>query len=151
MADAFAAGADRVVMGSALLRDIRLASDLARRYGPCVVAAIDVRDGVAVGDAWRQGAQGRPVREAVSDLAEAGISVFAVTAVARDGGMSGPDLELLASVREWVPEASIIASAGISSVAHVGAVRALGCSGAIIGRALYEGRLSLSEALEAAG
>jgi phosphoribosylformimino-5-aminoimidazole carboxamide ribotide isomerase len=150
VARAFAAGADRVVLGSALLRDPTLAAVLASRYGARLVAAIDVRDETAVGDAWLPGAPGRPVRDAVQGLGAAGVTVFAVTAVARDGGMAGPDLGLLERVLGWADGACVIASAGIASVSDLRAVRALGCSGAIIGRALYEGRIELREALEAA-
>ncbi len=172
---AFRYGADRVVLGSALLVRPQLAVELALRYGDRVVAALDVRDGLAVGEAWRPGASGVPVLEAAAGLVVAGVSVFAVTAVARDGGLGGPDLALLERVlallhrgmvgggREGegddargdvrgVPrvEARVIASGGVSSPADIAAVRALGCAGAILGRALYEGRLSLGEAIAAA-
>ena len=168
---AFGFGADRVVLGSALLARPRFAAELVSRYGYRLVAALDVRDGLAVGEAWRHGASGVPVLEAAAGLAAAGVSTFAVTAVARDGGLGGPDLALLErvltlvrgglarDVREngrgdvWgVPrvEARVIASGGVSSPADIVAVRALGCAGAILGRALYEGRLSLGEAIVAA-
>ena len=177
---AFGFGADRVVLGSALLARPRFAAELVSRYGYRLVAALDVRDGLAVGEAWRHGASGVPVLEAAAGLAAAGVNTFAVTAVARDGGLGGPDLALLervlgliggglvggglvGGVREdgrgdvrgdaWgVPrvEARVIASGGVSSPADIVAVRALGCAGAILGRALYEGRLSLGEAIAAA-
>ena len=75
---------------------------------------------------------------------------FAVTAIARDGQMSGPDYELLEAVRAAVPGASIIASGGISSLTDIRELAARGFDAAITGRALYEGAFTLAEGLEAA-
>jgi phosphoribosylformimino-5-aminoimidazole carboxamide ribotide isomerase len=71
-----------------------------------------------------------------------------VTAVARDGMLEGPDLALLQRVIESVP-GDVIASGGIASIDHLAAIRALGCRGAIVGRALYEGAFTVREALAA--
>jgi phosphoribosylformimino-5-aminoimidazole carboxamide ribotide isomerase len=88
------------------------------------------------------------VADALTRLADVGIRIFEVTAIDRDGTLEGPDLALLASlVRHG--SGAIIASAGIARAADITAVRALGCAGAIVGRALYEGRLSLEDALAA--
>jgi phosphoribosylformimino-5-aminoimidazole carboxamide ribonucleotide (ProFAR) isomerase len=84
------------------------------------------------------------------ELAAAGIRWIAVTAIARDGQMSGPDLDLLEAVRVAVPGAAIIAPAGVNSPADIRELAARGVDAAIIGRALYEGALTLPEALEAA-
>lgn len=150
-AAALAAGADRIVLGSALLRDPGLARRLVETHGSeRIVAAIDVRDGLAIGSGWVPGAEGRSVDEAVLALREAGIERFAVTAIARDGLREGPDLELLAGVAALVGADHVIASAGVSSVSDVAELARLGYAGAILGRALYEGTLSLEEALRAA-
>jgi phosphoribosylformimino-5-aminoimidazole carboxamide ribonucleotide (ProFAR) isomerase len=113
-----------------------------------VVVALDVRGGVAVGHGWRPGAPGVTAEEALRRLVDAGIVTFEVTAIDRDGRLEGPDLGLLSRlVRLGLGE--IVASGGIASVDHLRAVRDLGCSGAIVGRALYEGRLDLREAVAA--
>ena len=145
--DALMAGASRVVIGTAALRDPAFAADLVTTYGDERIAvAIDVRDGVAVGEAWQGDAAGVPAREAMARLREAGVTTFELTAIARDGLLEGPDLDLLAQLVE--PGAgSVIASGGISSLADLRAVADLGCSGAIIGRALYEDRIDLGEAV----
>ena len=145
------AGADRVVLGSALISSPLLAKTLTERYGPDrIVAALDVRDGQALGDGWVEGARGAEVIELAQSLAERGLRWFAVTAIARDGQMSGPDHALLEAVREAVPGASIIASGGVSSLADIRELAALGFAAAITGRALYEGAFTLVEGLEAA-
>lgn len=151
---ALATGADRVVLGTAALADPALVGRLVARHGPQRVAiALDVRDGLAVGAAWGDGATGVPVIEALGRLADAGARTFEVTAIDRDGTFEGPDLPLLercvtAAVRAGT---TIVASAGIATADDIRRVRAAGCGGAIVGRALYEGRLTLEDALAAAG
>jgi phosphoribosylformimino-5-aminoimidazole carboxamide ribonucleotide (ProFAR) isomerase len=142
-------GAERVVVGTAALADPSFAARLVAEHGrDRIVAALDVRDGQAVGEGWRRGAAGHPVREALAVLAEAGVGLFVVTAIARDGLMTGPDVRLLQEMVE-AKRGAIIASGGIASIADLRAVRDLGCAGAIIGRALYEGTIDLADALRA--
>jgi phosphoribosylformimino-5-aminoimidazole carboxamide ribotide isomerase len=144
------AGATRVILGTAALRDPAFAGRLAERFGAERIAvALDVRDGHAVGQGWVQGAAGSPVAEALTRLADHGIRTFEVTAIDRDGTLDGPDLALLGNLVR-LRRGAIVASAGIASAADVTAVRALGCAGAIVGRALYEARLTLEDALAAA-
>ncbi len=149
VASALAAGASRVVIGTALLGNPTFARELVATFGARrIVAALDVRDGLAVGEGWRDGARGVPVEQALLQLADAGVTTFEVTAIARDGGLSGPDLALLELVVA-LGRGRIIASGGIRAIEDLLAVRDLGCAGAIIGRALYEGNLDLASALSA--
>jgi phosphoribosylformimino-5-aminoimidazole carboxamide ribotide isomerase len=142
------AGANRAVLGTAALQNPSLAARLVGRFGTAHIAvAIDVRDGLALGEAWRSGARGPTVKEAVARLVDAGVTVFETTAVGRDGILAGPDLELLESVIAF--GCKVIASGGIRSIADLLAVRDIGCTGAIVGRALYDGSLDLAEALAA--
>lgn len=141
------AGAARVVLGTAAVSDPGFAGSLVASYGPDrIVVALDVRDGLAVGHGWRDGAPGTPVETALTSLADVGVRTFEVTAIDRDGTHGGPDLALYERLLA-LGVGSIIASAGISSVEDIRAVRDLGCHGAIIGRALYDGRLSVEDAL----
>ncbi len=144
-----AAGAARVVLGTSAVDDQAMIGRLVERHGPDrVVAALDIRDGLAVGGGWLPGAPGLRLEIALKALAKVGVGWLAVTAITRDGGLGGPDLELLRGVVEASP-GGIIASGGISSIADLEAVRALGCAAAIVGRALYEGRLDLRTAIDA--
>jgi len=144
-----AAGAARAVVGTAALRDPAFAARLVAAHGTAAVAAaLDVRDGLAVGHGWRTGAEGIVVDLALERLADAGITAFEVTAIDRDGTLEGPDLDLLARLVAR-RRGAIIASAGIAAVADIVAVRDAGCTGAIVGRALYEGRFTLADALRA--
>jgi phosphoribosylformimino-5-aminoimidazole carboxamide ribotide isomerase len=144
------AGAARVVVGTAALRDPAFVERLVARFGAERVAvALDVRDGLAVGQGWVLGAAGVPVEEALGALSDRGARTFIVTAIERDGLLSGPNLELLGRMVR-LGRGDIVASAGVSSLSDIVAVRAIGCAGAIIGRALYEERLDLGEALRLA-
>ena len=149
IADALAAGAARVVLGTVALTRPDVVAAAIRRHGPERIAvALDVRDGRAVGDGWVSGAVGRPLDELLGRVGDAGVATLVVTAIARDGLLGGPDLELLGRVLDRTGAATI-ASGGIRSVDDLEAVRRIGCRGAIVGRALYDGGLDLRLALEA--
>jgi phosphoribosylformimino-5-aminoimidazole carboxamide ribotide isomerase len=141
------AGAARAVVGTAALEDPALLATLVHTFGADRIAvALDVRDGRAIGHGWTADAPGRAVETALAGLASRGATTFEVTAIERDGLLGGPDLDLYRRL-VGMELGSIIASAGIVSTSDIAAVRALGCTGAIIGRALYDGRLDLSSAL----
>ena len=144
---ALATGVARVAVGTAAIRDPGFAEQLIRRYGAGrIVASIDVRDGLALGEGWRPGAPGMPAEMAVERLAAAGIGTFEVTAIERDGTFEGPDLELLERLVA-LGGVDVIASGGVGSIDDVLRARDAGCAGAIVGRALYEGRVDLAELL----
>jgi phosphoribosylformimino-5-aminoimidazole carboxamide ribotide isomerase len=151
VAGALATGAARAAVGTAAIRDPGVAARLVEHHGAeRIVASIDVRDGRALGEGWREGAPGLPVADAVERLADAGVATFEVTAIERDGLLAGPDLDLLRSLVA-LDRGRIIASGGVTTVADLLAVAAAGCSGAIVGRAIYEGRLDLADAIRALG
>ncbi len=149
VAEVLGTGAARAVVGTAALRDPTFAARLVAVHGTGRIAvALDVRGGSAVGHGWVDGGPGRPVANALAALADAGVATFEVTAIDRDGTLEGPDLDLLRRVVTQ-GRGTIVASAGIASIADLRAVRDLGCAGAIVGRALYDGRLDLEAALGA--
>lgn len=150
MADALLnGGVERVVLGTAALLEPELARQLVERHGPEHLAvAIDVRAGRALGHAWHAGEPGRDPAAAMQRLAAAGVTTFEVTAIERDGTLDGPDLELLGELVR-LQAGAVIASGGIRSIEDLVAVRDVGCVGAIVGRALYEGRVDLERARQA--
>ncbi len=148
----FTLGADRIVVGTAALLRPELVAGLVARFGSDRIAvALDVRGGLAVGQGWvSRSGDGVPVEEAMARLEQAGVATFEVTAIERDGTLEGPDLALLERLATRTAS-HVIASAGVRSVEDLQALRAIGCTGAIIGRALYEGHLSVAAALAAVG
>jgi phosphoribosylformimino-5-aminoimidazole carboxamide ribotide isomerase len=146
-AAAVAAGAERVVLGSAAVWDpATCAAAVEAVGGDRVVASIDVKDGRARGAGWLD--EGRAVADVVRDVVAAGVGRLLVTAIVRDGMLSGPDLDLLGEVRR-LGDRPVIAAGGIGSLDHLRALAAAGIDEAIVGRALYEGRFDLPQALEA--
>ena len=149
VAAVLAAGAARAVVGTAALADPSFAGRLVAAHGPDHIAvAIDVRDGLAVGHGWIPAPRASTAAEAIERLADAGVETFEVTAIERDGLLDGPDLGLYARLVD-LGRGEIIASGGVATVDHLRAIRDVGCVGAIVGRALYEGRLDLRQTIEA--
>jgi phosphoribosylformimino-5-aminoimidazole carboxamide ribotide isomerase len=144
---AFETGAARVVVGTAALAEPAFAGRLVERWGVKQIAcAIDVRAGRVVGNAWQGGERGDRPEDAIRALAAVGVRRFVVTAIERDGLLQGPDLDLLERVVR-LDDGAVIASGGIRSIEDLLAVRGLGCAGAIVGRAIYEGQLELADAV----
>jgi len=156
-------GVARVVLGTALLDDPELARRCVRRHPGRVAIGLDYRldpDGraeVAV-RGWEEGS-GRTVDELLAELSDVDLAAVIVTAIERDGMLSGPDLEGLAAVLRATP-VPVIASGGVASVADIEALAGLtvgtgsgvrGLEGAITGRALVEGRLTVQEGVAACG
>jgi phosphoribosylformimino-5-aminoimidazole carboxamide ribotide isomerase len=147
VAAVLANGATRAVVGTAALADPALARALVSAHGPERIAiAIDVRDGRAIGHGWSNEAPSADPADVIRQLADVGVTTFEVTAVERDGLLDGPDLGLCERL-VGLERGRIIASGGITTLDDLQALRELGASGAIIGRAIYEGRLTLQDAL----
>ena len=143
--EVLAAGARRVVIGTAALTDSQLVRRIVTEHGTEAIAvAIDVRAGLTYGRGWGTDGAGPPLESAIEALASTGVRTFEVTAIDRDGSLEGPDLELL-SRAIGLGAGDIIASGGIRSIADLEAVKGLGCGGAIVGRAIYEGRIALAD------
>jgi phosphoribosylformimino-5-aminoimidazole carboxamide ribotide isomerase len=144
---ALAMGAARVVLGTTALAEPRLVARLvADHRSERIAVAIDVRHGVAVGRGWTTDQHGVDVDVALRRLASAGVQTFEVTAIERDGLLEGPDLALYERVVR-LDLGAVIASGGISTIDDLRALCGVGCAGAIIGRALYEGRFELVDAI----
>jgi phosphoribosylformimino-5-aminoimidazole carboxamide ribotide isomerase len=146
---ALSVGASRIALGTVAVEDPAIVGDLVARHGAERIAvAVDVRGGLAVGRGWKEGAPGVDPGALLRDLAEAGVTTFEVTAIERDGLGGGPDLELLAGL-VGLGLGSVIASGGIRSADDLERLAAIGCGGAIVGRALYDGSLAIEAAIRA--
>jgi phosphoribosylformimino-5-aminoimidazole carboxamide ribotide isomerase len=136
-------GAAHVVVGTAVVETPDLVEALAAAHTGRVVVAADVRDGMVVTKGWTA-STGLSVADLLARVTHPGLGGLLVTEVGRDGMLEGPSIALY---RELVglTRLPVIASGGVSSAADVDAVRATGAAGAVIGTALYEGRLRLSD------
>ncbi len=143
----FAAGIDRAILGTVALRDPELVISAVARWGDRIAVALDARNGRLATDGWLGQTEARAV-EVAQKLAKAKVRHFIFTDINRDGTLSGPNLESLGEVVQAV-DADVIASGGISSVDDIKAAAKVGSTGAIIGRALYDGRIDLGMAIAA--
>ncbi len=142
------AGASRIVAGTAAVesRELRLRS--VERFGESFVVALDARDGIVATHGW-QTSSGVSVRGLARQLASDGASSVLFTDVGRDGMEGGAALEETADIARIIPT---IASGGVRSVEDIAALsKVSGVTGAVVGTALYEGRVSLAELLAAVG
>lgn len=150
-----AAGADRVVIGSMAVRETGQVLAWIRRFGAeRITIALDVRrdaNGVwtlpVAGWTQDSGIRFQPL---VQRFAEAGVRHLLCTDIARDGMLVGPSIALYRQLSAWVPEMDIQASGGIRGVDDIQAAAAAGCRGAVLGKALLEGRFTLEQALSGA-
>ncbi|VXB67722.1 N-(5'-phospho-L-ribosyl-formimino)-5-amino-1-(5'-phosphoribosyl)-4-imidazolecarboxamide isomerase [Luteimonas sp. 9C] len=146
------AGAERVVVGSLAVREPARVLQWIETFGAeHVTVALDTRQG-------RDGVWHLPVH-GWTETADATLDVLAVryaqgglrhllsTDIARDGMLSGPNLDLYAHLKALVPTLEVQASGGVRELADVRAAKAQGCGGIVLGRALLEGRLGVAEAL----
>ena len=90
------------------------------------------------------------VQDALEKYLALGVRRFLITSIAQDGMLNGPDLETLSQATEY-PNAKIVAAGGIGSIGDLSALKEIGVEGAVIGKALYEGRFTLTEALHKIG
>ena len=152
--DLLGRGVERVVLGTAAVENADLVAELSRRWPGRVAAGIDHRGGSVRLRGWTEDS-GVLVDELVRDVVDAGASAVVVTDISRDGRLEGPDVNGLANLLASTA-APIIASGGVSGLADIEALARIsgehgGLEGVLVGRALYEGRVLLSEALALVG
>jgi phosphoribosylformimino-5-aminoimidazole carboxamide ribotide isomerase len=145
---ALEAGVQRVLIGTLAARDPDTVEALAAAHGPRICVCADALDGTVRVAGWTEDA-GESAASFVERFSARGVGAFLVTAIERDGTLSGPDLRLLAGVRA-VTDAVLLAAGGFAALGHIAAARDAGCDGAVVGRALYDGSLNLREALTVA-
>jgi phosphoribosylformimino-5-aminoimidazole carboxamide ribotide isomerase len=136
-------GASKVVIGTLAFTDVTALRKLGKKYPGKIVVSIDHREGVVMVKGWQE-STGTGVEEAISMLSSAGASEFLITSIDRDGTLAGPDLTWLSKACSG--SAKIIASGGISSIEDVLRVRCVGCASVILGKALYDGKLTIQGA-----
>ena len=144
--DALRAGADRVMVGSLLFKDDDMPCRIASQFGPAVMPAIDVRAGKVVHSGWLSETTITP-KDALTRLRETGFSIFLVTNTDLDGMMSGTDPELYRGLSQ--DNNDIVAAGGITTAEDIISLKAVGAAGAIVGKSLYEGGITIADALRA--
>jgi phosphoribosylformimino-5-aminoimidazole carboxamide ribotide isomerase len=143
-------GVSQVILGALAFSDPEAVTQIKREFGAgSVIVALDNKDGKIMVEGWKT-TTGLGVKEAMEKFAALGVKTFLVTSITRDGTLSGPDLDTLKEACQY-SSVAIIAAGGIGGLNDLRALKRVGVAGAVIGKALYEGRFTLKEALETIG
>ena len=142
------AGVDRIVIGTAAVRDPDMVQEICRKFGSeRVVVSVDAKEGLVALQGWKE-ASTTTVFQLASQMAQIGVVRLLYTDIARDGALSGPDF--ITNERLVIETGlAIQASGGVASVEHIKDLVPTGVDGVIVGRAIYTGGVNLSEAVAA--
>jgi len=148
IADYLSLGVRRVILGSAAVNNFPWLCEMVKKYGDAVAVGVDAKDGKVAISGWEE----KTTLDAMDfcrRLSDVGVSTVIYTDISKDGALSGTNLDAYRALSEI--DVDIIASGGISFEREITALRDIGVSGAIVGKAIYEGLLSLPRVLALAG
>ncbi|HUS72990.1 MAG TPA: 1-(5-phosphoribosyl)-5-[(5-phosphoribosylamino)methylideneamino]imidazole-4-carboxamide isomerase [Sedimentisphaerales bacterium] len=141
-------GAERVIIGTKAVSDFEWFSEMAKKFVGKIVLGLDARGSKVATHGWTQDST-TDLLEFATEAAKLPLAAIIYTDITKDGMMSGPNFERTKALVKAV-EMGVVASGGVSEMADIKKLAELGAEAAIIGRSLYEGRLDLSEAINAA-
>ena len=137
-------GINRVIIGSAALTHPELVTEAVARFGAeSIAVGVDGRQEQVATDGWLT-ASSTTFSEIIQAMQAVGVINFIVTDIERDGTLSGPNIALLSRLQQKFPETNIIASGGISTITDIEDLQTAGIKDIIVGRALYDGNVTLS-------
>lgn len=142
------AGAGRVILGTAALRQPQFLRDMVDKYGSRIAVGVDAREGKVAVSGWLDVTDVDSL-DFCKQLSDWGVRTVIYTDIATDGMLSGPNREVYPKLTA-IPRLDIVASGGVTSLDDVIALRKSGCRAAIIGKALYSGKIDLAKALAVA-
>jgi phosphoribosylformimino-5-aminoimidazole carboxamide ribotide isomerase len=141
----FEVGVTRVIIGSIAVQSPTLVKEWIQKFGgERIVIALDVKNGLVAYKGWQQNSDLSALAFS-KQMMDLGAKQFLCTDIGRDGMLEGPNVQLYKELKTALPTIDLIASGGVSSINDIEAVKRIGCSGAIVGKAIYEGRVTLEE------
>ena len=142
-------GVDRCILGTIAVKDFDFTARMAQKYGGQIAVGVDARDGLVAVSGWKELSQERGV-DFCRRLRDAGVKTVIYTDISRDGAERGTNLELYRQLVQ-IEGLSITASGGVSSLEELRELEAMGVQAAILGKALYTGRLDLKTVIGEVG
>ena len=140
-------GIDRVILGSAAIKDPEFVQEAVSKYASQIAVSIDARNGMVSAEGWTDTSEVHYI-DLAKQMEKIGIQYIIFTDISKDGMLSGPNLPMLDELKASV-KCNIIASGGVANLKDIINLSALGIYGAITGKAIYTGSLELSQAIEA--
>jgi len=141
------AGIERVILGTAAVENPELIKEVCRRFGESIIVGIDSREGHIAIHGWCL-ETALDIMEFTQSMKRLGVRRFIYTDISRDGTLTEPNFATIAELVNTI-RLPIIVAGGISSLSQLKLLRQLGVEGAIVGKALYTGDISLKQALAA--
>lgn len=142
-------GVGRCILGTIAVKDFEFTARMAQKYGDRIAVGVDARDGYAAINGWKE-LSGETGVEFCRRLRDAGVKTVIYTDISRDGAEKGTNLELYRELAK-LKGLNITASGGVSSLEELRELQAIGTHAAILGKALYTGRLDLKTVIEEVG
>ena len=142
-------GVNRCVLGTAAVEDFAFTECMARRYREKIAVGVDARDGKVATHGWLK-TSGEDSFDLCRRLRDAGVQTVIYTDISKDGTLSGTNLDAYRRLTQ-IEGLNVVASGGISSVLELRALNEMGAAGAILGKAVYDGKLDLGMCLDEAG
>jgi phosphoribosylformimino-5-aminoimidazole carboxamide ribotide isomerase len=142
-------GVSRCILGTVAVKDFAFTERMARKYGEAIAVGVDARDGYVAVSGWTELSAERGV-DFCRRLRDAGVKTVIYTDISRDGAEQGTNLELYRELAK-IDGLDITASGGVSSLSELRELQSIGTRAAILGKALYTGRLDLKTVIEAVG
>lgn len=145
---AFENGARQVTGGTVAVKNPQLFLGWLKQYGPeRIILGADVKEGMIAVSGWQE-QSGLELFAFLEDYIQKGVQYSICTDISRDGRLEGAALGLYQDIIARFPELKLIASGGVTSISELERLRAAGCYGAIVGKAIYEGKIRLEEVKE---
>jgi phosphoribosylformimino-5-aminoimidazole carboxamide ribotide isomerase len=136
-----------VILGSLAFREPSAIKQIQKKFSPDrIIVALDHRDGMVMVEGWTSSTT-YTLMEALEEFAKLGVKAFLITSITKDGTLSGPDLDTLEETCKW-SGGGIIAAGGIGTLKDLTALKRIGVDAAVVGKALYEGKFTLKEAIQ---
>jgi phosphoribosylformimino-5-aminoimidazole carboxamide ribotide isomerase len=149
-ASLFKTGISQVILGALAFSEESATEKIQKQFGAdSVIVALDNKEGRVMVEGWKT-ATAQSVNDALEKFINLGAKTFLITSIAQDGMLSGPDLKTLKQACKY-PNAKIIAAGGIGNINDLTSLKSIGVEGAVIGKALYEGKFTLKEAIKIIG
>lgn len=142
-------GVGRCILGTIAVKDFAFTERMAKKYGDRIAVGVDARDGFVAVSGWKELSAERGV-DFCRRLRDAGVKTVIYTDISRDGAEQGTNLDLYRELAE-IEGLDITASGGVSSIEELRELQAIGTKAAILGKALYTGRLDLKTVMEEVG